>query len=206
MCRDGDVPFSAEQRRLADALPDAARLARGGQAATVTSGNTEYRVVALRLSDGTIVVKGTRLNGVRHAIGKLLIVESGVGVVLLALLATGSLTAARRRLSPLEDMVETASAIAEGDLSRRIGTARHGSLEVEQLSTALNAMLQQIETALTDSERATDQLRRFLADASHELRTPLASVRGYLRCTRRACSTPTSRTGRSAGSPRRRCG
>ncbi|WP_328915651.1 MULTISPECIES: sensor histidine kinase [unclassified Streptomyces] len=180
MCRDGDVPFSAEQRRLADALPDAARLARGGQAATVTSGNTEYRVVALRLSDGTIVVKGTRLNGVRHAIGKLLIVESGVGVVLLALLATGSLTAARRRLSPLEDMVETASAIAEGDLSRRIGTARHGSLEVEQLSTALNAMLQQIETALTDSERATDQLRRFLADASHELRTPLASVRGYL--------------------------
>ena len=41
-------------------------------------------------------------------------------------------------------------------------------------------MLQQIETALTESERATAQLRQFLADASHELRTPLASVRGYL--------------------------
>jgi len=126
------------------------------------------------------VVMGSRLSGVKHAVGQLLIWEAGVGVVLLALLATGSLTAARRRLSPLEDMVETASAISQGDLSRRIGTARHGSLEVEQLSTALNAMLQQIESALTESERATAQLRQFLADASHELRTPLASVRGYL--------------------------
>jgi len=149
-------------------------------AVNVKSGESEYRVVALRLSDGTIVVNGIRMTGVKHAIGKLLIAESAVGVVLLGLLAAGSLTAARRRLSPLEDMVETASAIAEGDLSRRIGTARHGSSEVEQLSSSLNAMLQQIETGLTESERATAQLRQFLADASHELRTPLASVRGYL--------------------------
>jgi signal transduction histidine kinase len=179
-CQDGSMPVSQEQRRLAAALPDPARLARSGRAATVETGSKEYRVVALRLSDGTIAVKGIRLSGVKHAIGKLLIWESSVGVVLLALLATGSLTAARRRLSPLEDMVETASAISQGDLSRRIRTARHGSLEVEELSTALNAMLQQIETALTESERATAQLRQFLADASHELRTPLASVRGYL--------------------------
>jgi two-component system, OmpR family, sensor kinase len=180
VCQDGSMPVSPEQRRLAAALPDPAKLARSGSAATVQSGSKEYRVVALRLSDGTIVVRGMRMSGVKHAIGKLLIWEAGVGVVLLALLATGSLTAARRRLSPLEDMVETASAISEGDLSRRIGTARHGSSEVEQLSTALNAMLQQIETAVTESERATAQLRQFLADASHELRTPLASVRGYL--------------------------
>ncbi|MFF7197964.1 ATP-binding protein [Streptomyces sp. NPDC008079] len=180
VCQDGTIPVSSEQRRLAEAIPDPAGLVRSGGAKTVKTGSMEYRVVAIRLSDGTIVVKGIRLSGVKHAIGNLLIVESVVGVVLLALLATGSLTAARRRLSPLEDMVETASAIAGGDLGRRIGTARHGSSEVEQLSGALNAMLQQIETAVTESERATTQLRRFLADASHELRTPLASVRGYL--------------------------
>jgi two-component system OmpR family sensor kinase len=180
VCQDGSVPVSPEQRRLAEALPDPARLAASGHAATVESGSQEYRVVALRLSDGTIVVKGMRMSGVKHAMVKLLFWEAGAGVVLLALLATGSLTAARRRLSPLEDMVETASAISQGDLSRRIRTARHGSSEVEQLSAALNAMLQQIETALTESERATAQLRQFIADASHELRTPLASVRGYL--------------------------
>ncbi len=179
MCRNGATPVSAEQRSLAAALPAPATLARGG-AHTVRTRSMEYRVVAQRLPDGTIVVKGMRLSGVRSAIGKLLIAEGGAGAVLLALLAAGSMTAARRRLSPLEVMVETASAISEGDLSRRIPTARHGSSEVEQLSTSLNAMLQQIETALTESGRATAQLRQFLADASHELRTPLASVRGYL--------------------------
>jgi two-component system, OmpR family, sensor kinase len=179
MCRDGSTPVSAEQRRLAAAIPDPATLAGGG-AATVRTGSMEYRVVAVRLPDGTTVVRGMRMTGVRHAIGRLLIAEGCVGAVLLALLAAGSMSAARRRLSPLEVMVETAAAISEGDLSRRIPTARHGSFEVEQLSTSLNAMLQQIETALTESGRATAQLRQFLADASHELRTPLASVRGYL--------------------------
>jgi two-component system OmpR family sensor kinase len=44
---------------------------------------------------------------------------------------------------------------------------------VNQLRTALNAMLQ-------ETERINGQLRQFVADASHELRTPLASIRGYL--------------------------
>jgi two-component system OmpR family sensor kinase len=193
MCQDDHTPVTPDQRKLADALPGAAHLASGGGAATVRSGMTEYRVMATRLPDGTLLVHGIRLTGIKHAIGKLLIWETGAGVVLLALLATGSLTAARRRLSPLEDMVETASAIAEGDLSRRIGAARHGSSEVEQLSTALNAMLQQIETALTESERATAQLRQFLADASHELRTPLASVRGYLQLYEKGMLDPDER-------------
>jgi two-component system OmpR family sensor kinase len=173
-------PVSADQHRMADAVPDPARLAGSGKASTVRSGMTEYRVMATRLPDGTLLVHGIRLSGVKHALGKLLIWEAAAGAVLLALLATGSLTAARRRLSPLEDMVATATAIAEGDLSRRIPRSRHGSEEVEQLSASFNTMLQQIESALTDSEQATARLRRFLADASHELRTPLASVRGYL--------------------------
>jgi two-component system OmpR family sensor kinase len=192
-CQDASAPVSPEQRRLAGALHDPAGLVRSGDPVTVETGHKEYRVVAIRLPDGTVVVKGIRLSGVHHAVQKLLIVESSVGVVLLALLATGSLTAARRRLSPLEDMVETASAISEGDLSRRIRTARHGSTEVAQLSAALNAMLQQIETALTESERATAQLRQFLADASHELRTPLASVRGYLQLYEKGMLDPDER-------------
>jgi two-component system OmpR family sensor kinase len=192
-CRDDAETITPEQRKLAGAVPDPVELARGGKPATVRAGSTEYRVLATRLSDGTIVVKGMRLSGVKHAIGKLLIWEAGAGVVLLALLAAGSMTASRRRLSPLEDMVETASAIAQGDLSRRVRPIRHGSLEVTELSAALNAMLQQIETALTDSERAGAQLRQFVADASHELRTPLASVRGYLQLYEKGMLAPDER-------------
>ncbi|WP_240662751.1 ATP-binding protein [Streptomyces sp. WAC 06738] len=87
---------------------------------------------------------------------------------------------ARRHLQPLEDMVETASAISEGDLSRRVDTSPAGGSEVEQLREALNAMLQQIEDAMASREHAAARHRQFLADASHELRTPLATVQGYL--------------------------
>ncbi|NUP40092.1 MAG: HAMP domain-containing histidine kinase, partial [Streptomyces sp.] len=180
VCENKGDADSRVREDLTAALPDPKGLARSGKAVNVRAAGTDYRVVVTRLGDGSMVVQGMRYSGLEHAIHKLLVWESVAGLALLGLLAVGSLTAARRRLSPLETMVETASAIAEGDLSRRIATSRHGSSEVRQLSTALNAMLQQIETALTESERATAQLRHFLADASHELRTPLASVQGYL--------------------------
>ncbi|WUH91360.1 HAMP domain-containing histidine kinase [Streptomyces sp. NBC_00433] len=180
VCENTSGANSRIREDLNRALPDPAALARSGKAVNVRADGTDYRVIITRLSDGSMVVQGMRYSGLEHAIHKLLVWECAAGLGLLGLLAIGSLTSARRRLSPLETMVETASAIAEGDLSRRIATARHGSSEVRELSTALNAMLHQIETALTESERATAQLRHFLADASHELRTPLASVQGYL--------------------------
>jgi two-component system OmpR family sensor kinase len=180
VCEGGSSPGSRLRADLTAELTDPAALARSGKAVNVHADGTDYRVVVTRLKDGSMVVQGMRYSGLEHAAHKLLVWELAAGLGLLGLLAVGTLTTARRRLSPLETMVETASAIAEGDLSRRIATSRHGSTEVKQLSETLNAMLQQIETAVTESERATAQLRRFLADASHELRTPLASVQGYL--------------------------
>ncbi|WP_316316851.1 histidine kinase dimerization/phospho-acceptor domain-containing protein, partial [Clavibacter michiganensis] len=76
--------------------------------------------------------------------------------------------------------VETSSAIAEGDLTRRIPSNSDPTLEVEQLRVALNSMLHQVESAYRTRERSAAQLRRFVGDASHELRTPLAAIRGYL--------------------------
>ena len=83
-------------------------------------------------------------------------------------------------MRPLEDMVETSSAIAEGDLTRRIPSSCEATLEVEQLRVALNSMLHQVESAYRTRERSAAQLRSFVADASHELRTPLSAIRGYL--------------------------
>lgn len=156
----------------------AAGLARSDSPRTVHSGGHAFRVTAARLDDGGYVVSGVPLNGLRGGMAKLLVVEALVGVSLLGLLAMMSLAAARSRLRPLEDMVRTASAIAEGDLSRRVGVDG-GSTEVEQLGNALNTMLHQIEGAFETRVRAAAQLRQFVADASHELRTPLASIRGY---------------------------
>ncbi|MFD0891460.1 histidine kinase dimerization/phospho-acceptor domain-containing protein, partial [Streptosporangium algeriense] len=85
-------------------------------------------------------------------------------------------------------MVETATAIAGGELGRRVETASLTG-EVGGLGHALNSMLAQIEDAFREREASQDRLRRFVADASHELRTPIASIRGYAELFRRGAAT-----------------
>jgi len=100
----------------------------------------------------------------------------------------------RRGFRPLEDIATTAGEIAQGDLGRRIDQS-DSRTEVGRLGLALNAMLGDIEAAMTERARAEARLRRFLADASHELRTPTDLNPGLRRNVR-------PRGLRSAGRPR----
>ena len=167
-------------REIADSIDDPGALADSGDLTSIAAGGHHYRAAVARLDDGSYAISTTRYDGVRNAVRKLFVMEAVFGALLLLLLAVVSSHAARRRLRPLEDMVETASAISEGDLSRRVDTSPPGGSEVEQLRDALNAMLQQVEGAMASREEAAARQRQFLADASHELRTPLATVLGYL--------------------------
>jgi two-component system OmpR family sensor kinase len=148
-----------------------------------TRGGDEWRVVALRVatsrtgSPGTLVV-GQSLRDVRDTVTQLAVVLLVVGLGVLT--ATGVLgaVAVRRAFRPLTEVEDVAQAIAGGDLSRRV-PGGPPSTEVGRLSTALNAMLAQIEQAFAVREASEERMRRFVSDASHELRTPLATVRGY---------------------------
>ncbi|GAA2846910.1 hypothetical protein GCM10010517_03700 [Streptosporangium fragile] len=111
--------------------------------------------------------------------------SSAAALVCLTLLAAHLI---RRGLRPLDRIVETAAAIGEGNLDRRIEAAPATS-EVGRLGHALNQMLAQIEEAFREREASEDRLRRFVADASHELRTPIASIRGYAELFRRGAAT-----------------
>jgi two-component system OmpR family sensor kinase len=95
-----------------------------------------------------------------------------------ALMAVLGTAAIRRAFVPLTEVEDTAAAIAAGDLSRRI-PEHPTSTEVGRLTSALNGMLAQIESAFRSREASEARTRRFAADASHELRTPLASIRGF---------------------------
>ena len=81
-------------------------------------------------------------------------------------------------LKPLEQVEETAEAIAGGDLSARLPAAKPDT-EVGRLTTALNTMLARIEESFEARVNSESKLRRFVADASHELRTPLTAIRGF---------------------------
>ncbi|MEV7138796.1 sensor histidine kinase [Streptomyces tauricus] len=168
------------QRALASAVDDPRALTGDADPRDVTVDGSPFRVVGASLPDGSVILVAGSTDALHKGMAKALKLDLFFGVLLLALLAVLTMLSVRRRLRPLEDMVETSSAIAEGDLARRVPSSHHPTQEVEQLRLALNSMLQQVEVAYRTRERSAAQLRRFVADASHELRTPLSAIRGYL--------------------------
>ena len=118
------------------------------------------------------------LADMQRTLGRLVLIEIVVTVMVLAGLAALAWWLVRRDLQPLEEMAEAAGRIASGDLSERVSPAENKT-EVGRLGLALNGMLERIEVAFAERTASEERLRRFLADASHELRTPLTSIRGY---------------------------
>ncbi|CAM5694466.1 histidine kinase OS=Streptomyces aurantiogriseus OX=66870 GN=GCM10010251_15440 PE=4 SV=1 [Streptomyces aurantiogriseus] len=168
------------QRALAKAVDDPDALIKDPEPHDVQVRGAAYRATATRLADGTYILLATSTDGLHTGVGKAVRLDLAIGALLLALLGCLTMFSVRRHMRPLVDMVETSSAIAEGDLTRRVPSSSDPTLEVEQLRLALNSMLHQVETAYRTRERSAAQLRRFVADASHELRTPLSAIRGYL--------------------------
>ncbi|WP_424637110.1 sensor histidine kinase [Embleya sp. AB8] len=181
----GDRAPDALQRALAAVFRDPHGRPPHAEPRGVSLAGDDYRAVAARLGDGHYILLARSTEDVNGVVDNVVDFELLVGGALLVLLGAFIYFGARWRLRPLEDMVETASGIAEGgpdrpDLSARVAPRKRSFSEVEQLRTALNAMLQQVESAFEIREHAATHLKRFVADASHELRTPLAAIRGYL--------------------------
>ncbi|MGH9073600.1 MAG: sensor histidine kinase, partial [Acidimicrobiales bacterium] len=188
---DGDVirgfPLVPQGQRPPSAPQLARSLAGGGGPATVspvTGGSPSWRLVADPLPQGGAVVVAASLSGERATVSHLEVIEALVTIAVLVLVALLSRWLVRLGLRPLDQMGETAGAIAAGDLSRRV-ERDEPETEVGRLGSALNAMLSQIEAAFGAQRASEERLRQFVADASHELRTPLTSIRGYAELFRR---------------------
>lgn len=83
-------------------------------------------------------------------------------------------------LRPIHKLTQTAQAIgAERTFERRIPNAGPDD-EVGRLTTTLNIMLTELQSAYRQMEQTVHNQRRFVGDASHELRTPLTTIRGNL--------------------------
>ncbi|MEV4559540.1 HAMP domain-containing sensor histidine kinase [Kitasatospora sp. NPDC049285] len=148
--------------------------------------NSEWRSLVLPLQRSTagdftspaFVEVAVPLDDVRATTNHLRTTFLTIGGALLVGLAGLGALAVRAGLRPLRQLELGAERIAAGELSHRMPELP-ARTEVGRLSTALNGMLAQIETAFAARAASEARMRRFVADASHELRTPLAGIRGF---------------------------
>lgn len=158
--------------------------------APVTLGSVDgsplkWRALTVRSRSGELITVALDLSDVDSRVRSLVVLQVGIGTVVLVMLGIAGRWIVQRSLEPLVEIERTAAAIAAGHLESRVPQG-NSNTEVGQLSLALNGMLAQIQRAIASSEASADtarlsedRMRQFITDASHELRTPLTTIRGF---------------------------
>jgi two-component system OmpR family sensor kinase len=135
-------------------------------------GQAHYVISPVRLDDGTASLVVVLLpQSELEEREDILTTGTLIALVAIALMAASTWFLAGRALAPVHELTETAHAISESDLTRRIEV--RGDDEAAAMARSFNAMLDRLE-AVFRSER------QFVKDASHELRDPLTICVGYL--------------------------
>ena len=149
-------------------------LATGERGEIVTEeGPVQYLAVPL-LFDGVtrgVFVIANFTEGERDEIESAVRTEAAVSAFVLLVVTLVAWFLSGRLLRPIQDLTETAEAISDTDLTRRIPV--EGDDEISRLAHTFNEMLDRLEESFTSQRRFTD-------DAGHELRTPITIIRGHL--------------------------
>ena len=172
---DGQVPTADLSGYSVDEL-----LADAGTPFTVDGidSSVELRAVATPFGDRRALVMVHSLASIDDTVASLtrtfvLIAGPALVISLVSVAIVG-----RAATRPVEDMIDLAHAIGEGEIEPAGPTASN-STEVGRLAGALNAMLERLEQAFDAKDASERQMREFLSDASHELRNPLTSIRAH---------------------------
>ncbi|TWP51339.1 HAMP domain-containing histidine kinase [Lentzea tibetensis] len=147
-------------------------------------GDGKFRARGCLVAPDLVLVSAAPVGDADSTVTQLITVEVIAFLAALITLVVGGQAVLRRGLRPLSDIADTAHHITSHDLtdSARLPVrddSRGGGVEITELRTAFNTMLEHIDSSLAARAMAEQRLRRFIADASHELRTPLTSLRGY---------------------------
>lgn len=130
----------------------------------------EYRVYSVPVLDnlrkvGTLILGLPREDSptLRNLAMNFIIIMPGI----LLVAALGGYWIASRAMRPVRAITQTARAISESDLSRRLNLRGHD--EIAELAATFDQMLVRLEQAFRRQQQ-------FTSDASHELRTPLTII------------------------------
>lgn len=123
-----------------------------------------FRVLAFQGRQNEIYVLAASLKESQRATGEILSRTALAAIIISLMSGILAWLTVSRFFKPVNQMVDVAHAVAEGDFSQNMPGAKSGT-EFGELSIAINKMML--------------ALRQFVSDASHELRTPLTVIRGY---------------------------
>jgi two-component system OmpR family sensor kinase len=199
-----DVPTSSSWLSAHAGHPVTVPSLSGSGQWRIVEESVPYQQLDGNVTTGTLVI-GDNLGNINHTLGYLTSLDVIVSVVIMLGLGVVSVAVVRTNLRPLDDIEETAEAIAAGHLDRRVPDLDPRT-EVGRLGRSINTMLTQIESAFHDREeseeaavQSEERMRRFIADASHELRTPLTAIRGFAEYYRQRGGVATGEGGTGQG-------
>jgi heavy metal sensor kinase len=95
--------------------------------------------------------------------------------VVLTLVALGGWLVARQALSGVKKVTQTAMAISQGAMEKRVPLTGRGD-EIDRLSQTFNNMLERIQSLITEMKEVTDNI-------AHDLKSPLTRMRGLAEVT-----------------------
>ena len=130
----------------------------------------EVRILYAMINPGIIMQVGEAMEGY----SRFLDAFKGIFILTMAFLivvaAGGGWFTARRAVSGVEAVTQTARKISGGTLEERVPVKKRGD-EVDQLAITFNQMLDRIQVLLTEIKDMNDHI-------AHDLRSPITRIRG----------------------------
>jgi heavy metal sensor kinase len=133
------------------------------------------RVISISATDGNVIKIGSTLEGDEILLERY---RETFGTALVIMLVCGGFVGwllARKAMSGVKRVTETANRIGRQNFGRRVTLAGEGE-EISALVHAFNDMLERIESLLSGLQQITDNV-------AHELRTPITRIRGIAETT-----------------------
>lgn len=118
---------------------------------------------------GTVMQIGQSLKEDEHLFKIFREIFRDVLVFVLGLACLGGWFMAKRSLSGVEELTQTATAIGDGAMEKRVPLTGRGD-EIDRLSRVFNHMLERIQSLITEMKEVTDNI-------AHDIKGPITRIR-----------------------------